>query len=65
VRLANPLVRKTEGVGLGLSLCKRLAEMHGAELAIASAPGRGTTCTVRFPAERTRPAPAQDSAACA
>jgi signal transduction histidine kinase len=63
VRLANPLVRQTEGVGLGLSLCKRLAEMHGAELLIESAPGAGTTCTVRFPAERTRPAQAADAAA--
>ena len=54
VRLENAMVQETEGVGLGLPLCKRLAEMHGAELAIASQLGMGTTCTVRFPAARTR-----------
>ncbi|MGO8919499.1 MAG: sensor histidine kinase [Stellaceae bacterium] len=59
VRLENALVQETEGVGLGLPLCKRLAEMHGAELAIVSELGRGTTCTVRFPPSRTRPAAAR------
>jgi signal transduction histidine kinase len=55
VRLGNPLVQDSEGVGLGLPLCKRLADLHGAELAIASQPGVGTTCAVRFPASRSRP----------
>jgi two-component system, cell cycle sensor histidine kinase PleC len=55
VRLENALVQETEGVGLGLPLCKRLAELHGAELAVASELGMGTTCTIRFPLSRTRP----------
>ncbi len=53
VRLANPLIQASEGVGLGLPLCKRLAELHGADFAIASELGQGTTVTVRFPAART------------
>src|SRR6185312_12696234 len=53
VRLSSALVQETEGVGLGLSLSKRLMEMHGGELALASELGRGTTCTLRFPAWRT------------
>jgi two-component system, cell cycle sensor histidine kinase PleC len=53
VRLENALVQETEGVGLGLPLCKRLAELHGAELMVASEPGTGTTCTLRFPPSRT------------
>jgi two-component system cell cycle sensor histidine kinase PleC len=53
VRLENALVQETEGVGLGLPLCKRLAELHGAELVITSEPGLGTTCTLRFPPSRT------------
>jgi len=41
-----------EGTGLGLALCRRLAEMHDAELALESVEGRGTTVSVRFPAWR-------------
>ena len=63
VRLADAHIQETEGVGLGLPLCKRLAELHGAELAIASEPGLGTTCTVRFPRWRTEAATARAAAA--
>lgn len=41
-----------EGTGLGLTVVKSLAELHGGGLAIDSAPGRGTTVTVTFPAQR-------------
>ena len=37
------------GSGLGLALCSRIAACHGAALALDSAPGRGTTVTVRLP----------------
>ena len=47
------------GSGLGLALCSRIAACHGAALALDSAPGRGTTVTVRLPlagrAARGRP----------
>lgn len=42
------LERRYEGSGLGLPLAKALAELHGGTLAIDSAPGRGTTVTIRF-----------------
>ena len=51
----SALTRQREGTGLGLPLSKLLAEMHGADLTIESAPGAGTTVHVRFPAERVRP----------
>ena len=51
-RVASPLNDATPGMGLGLPMCKRLAELHGAELTIASEPGYGTRCTIWFPAER-------------
>lgn len=38
-----------QGNGLGLSICKELAELQGGKLTIESAFGEGTTVTVRFP----------------
>jgi signal transduction histidine kinase len=48
----SDLNRKYAGVGLGLPLTKRLAELHGGELEILSEPGHGTLVTVRFPPAR-------------
>jgi len=42
-----------DGVGLGLSLVKAFAELHGGSLEIDSELGRGTTMTVVFPSART------------
>ncbi len=40
---------RSEGrVGLGLSIAKRIAELHGAELTVESRPGEGAEFTVRF-----------------
>ncbi|MCR9255538.1 MAG: ATP-binding protein [Alphaproteobacteria bacterium] len=41
-----------EGTGLGLPLSKKLMELHGGDLEIDSAVGRGTAVWVRFPPER-------------
>jgi len=49
------LARKYEGIGLGLPLTNKLVEMHGGTLEIESELGKGTTVTVRLPAERFRP----------
>lgn len=38
--------RKAGGAGLGLSLCKRIADIHNATFTIESTPGHGTTVTV-------------------
>ena len=42
-------VKKKEGTGLGLSLVKALAAMHGGEAVIESSLGVGTTVRVRLP----------------
>ncbi len=37
------------GVGLGLAICKWIAEAHGGNIQVQSRPGRGTTFTVKLP----------------
>jgi PAS domain S-box-containing protein len=44
--------RKYEGTGLGLSLSRGLAELHGGSLTLDSELGVGTTVTFRLPADR-------------
>jgi signal transduction histidine kinase len=38
------------GVGLGLSVSRRIVEGHGGRILVSSEPGRGSTFTVRLPA---------------
>ncbi len=51
-QLDGSLARRFEGAGLGLSLAKALAELHGGTLAVQSAVGEGTTVTIALPAAR-------------
>jgi PAS domain S-box-containing protein len=48
-QIDNSLARRYEGTGLGLTLTKSLAELHGGNLKLESAVGRGTTVTVHLP----------------
>ena len=52
VQLDTSLSRKFEGTGLGLALCRMLADMHEARLEIVSEPGNGTTVSLILPPER-------------
>ena len=47
------LSRQNEGTGLGLPLCKALAEAHGGTLELRSRLGEGTRVDVILPPERT------------
>jgi signal transduction histidine kinase len=48
------------GAGLGLAICKWIAEAHGGRIDVVSRPGRGTTFTVTLPWE-TPPSAAGNS----
>ena len=51
-QIDGALNRRYEGTGLGLPLVQRLVQLHGGSLSIKTAPGAGTTITLRLPAER-------------
>ena len=44
------------GSGLGLSICRAIAQMHGGRIRAANRPGGGAVFTVTLPAESAPPA---------
>jgi two-component system phosphate regulon sensor histidine kinase PhoR len=55
--------RETGGTGLGLAIVKHVLNRHQARLEIASEPGRGSTFSAVFPAERLLAPPGREPVA--
>ena len=53
-QVRDDATRTHEGTGIGLSLSKALAELHGGTLEVSSELDKGTTVTVAFGHERTK-----------
>jgi two-component system phosphate regulon sensor histidine kinase PhoR len=48
-RVETSLVHTTKGSGLGLALVQHIAEAHGGQVELRSAPGEGSTFTLSLP----------------
>jgi signal transduction histidine kinase len=48
-RIFRRLQRDTPGTGIGLAVCKRIAEAHGGTITADARPGEGATFTIRLP----------------
>jgi signal transduction histidine kinase len=48
-RRGSELRRETQGIGIGLSLVKHIAEAHGGRVRVQSQVGRGSRFTIELP----------------
>jgi signal transduction histidine kinase len=52
-RVGDPLVHNTKGSGLGLSLVRHIVLAHGGQVAVESAPGRGSKFIIILPLQNS------------
>ena len=61
-QVENTLTKKHDGTGLGLPIARRLVELHGGKIEIASVKNLGTVIRVHLPADRVLTATQQPTA---
>jgi signal transduction histidine kinase len=54
-RRGSELRRRTQGVGIGLSIVKHIVEAHGGRVWLRSAPGNGSRFVLELPLSAARP----------
>ena len=53
--LWKPLITtKPKGIGLGLAICRRIAEAHRGSISVDTTVGKGTTFTLKLPGVQTQ-----------
>ena len=51
----GPSAELFEGTGIGLAICRRIADQHGGQITVESTPGEGTTFRVLLPGHAESP----------